>query len=332
MKYKSNLLCLDNDSRKREAFSVGPVLYSPATNQKIFEKLRNNNWIPPYSLALCLEDSIADSAVALGEETIRSTIQKLYLNADVIPYLPKLFIRVRDARQIPQLFYSLGPSATILSGFILPKFCEHNAEQYFSAFDRIREDADHPLYLMPILESADLVPLETRLHTLLSIKQLLLPYKDVILNLRVGGNDLCNTFGLRRNVTETIYDIRPISNLLSDIITVYHSDFVISGPVWEYFEDKDSLWKEGLLREVQMDLLNGFIGKTAIHPNQINVIHQAMSVRKQDLEDTKRILSYEDSIVAVQKSAAGTRMNERKTHTKWAQTQLLLSQIYGVRE
>ena len=61
----------------------------------------------------------------------------------------------------------------------------------------------------------------------------------------------------------------------SDIITVYGMDYVISGPVWEYYAG-DS-WKEGMIQEIQEDRLCGFIGKTVIHPSQIPVVKQSLS-------------------------------------------------------
>ncbi len=40
-------------------------------------------------------------------------------------------------------------------------------------------------------------------------------------------------FGFRRHANESIHSIRPVSDIFSDIITVYGMDYVISGPVWD---------------------------------------------------------------------------------------------------
>ena len=48
---------------------------------------------------------------------------------------------------------------------------------------------------------------------------------------------------------------------------------MLSGPVWEYFgEDLQGAWAEGLRQELALDRLNGFIGKTAVHPAQLPII------------------------------------------------------------
>ncbi len=86
--------------------------------------------------------------------------------------------------------------------------------------------------------------------------------RSYILNIRVGGNDLCHMFGFRRHANESIHSIRPVSDIFSDIITVYGMDYVISGPVWEYYAG-DS-WKEGMIQEIQGGQTLGFIGKTVI--------------------------------------------------------------------
>lgn len=54
-------------------------------------------------------------------------------------------------------------------------------------------------------------------------------------------------FGFRRHANESIHSIRPVSDIFSDIITVYGMDYVISGPVWEYYAG-DS-WKEGMIQK-----------------------------------------------------------------------------------
>ena len=81
-----------------------------------------------------------------------------------------------------------------------------------------------------------------------------------------------------------------------------------------------------------MGALNGFIGKTVIHPNQIEVVNQVLQVSAEDYADARVILEMsENSDFLVSKSARGGRMNEYKTHTKWAHKICTLAEIYGVR-
>ena len=154
--------------------------------------------------------------------------------------------------------------------------------------------------------------------------------KDIVINIRVGGNDFSNEFATRRHYDETIYDILPIAQLLGDILTVFSRDYVLSGPVWEFFSSDNEEWKRGLRNELKLDRLNGFIGKTVIHPKQINVVNEALKVTNKDFEDAKAILNWDENGLQVGKSFSGERMNEVHTHINWAIKTITLAGIYGV--
>ena len=184
--------------------------------------------------------------------------------------------------------------------------------------------------MMPILESKDIIDYCTRMEVLGAIKDEIDAMKDFVLNIRVGGNDFCNEFAVRRHYDETIYDILPIAQLLGDILTMFSLEYVVSGPVWEFFSSDNDEWKEGLKRELRLDRLNGFVGKTVIHPKQIPVVNDMLKVTSKDYEDAKTILNWDDSGLQVGKSFGGERMNEVRTHYNWATKVLLLSELYGI--
>ncbi len=50
-------------------------------------------------------------------------------------------------------------------------------------------------------------------------------------------------------------------------------DYVVSGPVWEYYDGPG--WESGLRQELEDDRLCGFVGKTVIHPKQIELVNEA---------------------------------------------------------
>ena len=165
------------------------------------------------------------------------------------------------------------------------------------------------------------------------LKEKLMEIKDTVLNIRVGGNDFSNMYGLRRNINQNIYEIGVIRDILVNIINVFGSEFVVSGPVWEYFgSDVDEEWKHGLVRELELDKLNGFIGKTAIHPSQIPVIYENLKVIKSDYEDAIKILGWDLDEYGVDKSSNGSRMNEVKCHLRWADRIYKLGQVYGIKD
>ena len=186
---------------------------------------------------------------------------------------------------------------------------------------------------MPILESKTVADIGNRVDILWAIKHHLDAVHEYILNVRVGGNDFSNMYGLRRTETQNIYQIGVIRDILVNIINVFASDYVVSGPVWEYFGTDDSQpWAIVLRREIELDQLNGFIGKTAIHPSQLPIIYESLKVRRCDYDDASSIVNWSAGGLAVAKSQDGQRMNEVKCHYKWAQRILMLAGIYGIRE
>lgn len=312
-------------------YSVGALLYCPANNESIVRSITSERFGDKYSLALCLEDTINDRQVNMAEVKLVHSLKEIYAaknSGDF--YIPKIFIRVRYPEQINLLIRELGEAIDIICGFIAPKFDCSNADSYISIIEEINKTSAKPLYFMPIFESGTIINLSDRYTMLYKLKTKLDKIEPLVLNIRVGGNDLCHSFGIRRHSDQSIHDIRPIDNILSDILTVFSMDYVVSGPVWEYYNGEG--WDTGLQNELTEDLLCGFIGKTVIHPNQISVVNDTLRVSQKDLEDAKAILNWDtnnDNLVSG--SSGSERMNEYKTHSNWALKTLFLSQYYGTR-
>lgn len=312
-------------------YSVGALLYCPANNHNIADAIITEKFGRHFSLALCLEDTIGDNFVEEAESILIHSIYSIYEKSKTCPFfLPKIFIRIRSAAQILDLVKRLGEAKEIIIGFILPKFSLENADNYIDTLQKINSSSKKHFYLMPILESPDILHLQNRYSILYRLKEKLGYIENHVLNIRVGGNDLCYNFGFRRNIDESIHHIGPISSLFSDIITVFGMDYVISGPVWEYYSGEG--WEQGLKTELKEDRLCGFVGKTVIHPNQIELVNNAYQVSKKDLEDAKSILNWDQtSHSLVSGNSSGERMNEYKIHTNWARKIMLLSETFGVR-
>lgn len=312
-------------------YSVGALLYCPANNETIANSIISERFGVKYSLALCLEDTVGDNHVREAEQKMISSLTKIFDKSQTDDfYIPKIFIRIRNSCQINSLYEELGDARTLVTGFITPKFDRDNADSYIDAIKKINENSGHIVYMMPIFESPAIINLKDRYDILYDLKERLDSIEKYVLNIRVGGNDLCHMFGFRRPVTETIHSLKPISNIFSDIITVFGMDYVISGPVWEYYNGPD--WATGLSNELNQDRLAGFTGKTVIHPNQIELINAAYKVSATDLADAKAVLDWDkDSDSLVSGSSSKERMNEYKTHYNWARTILFLSEYYGVR-
>ncbi len=311
-------------------YSVGALLYCPAYNRTIVNSLISENFGNKFSLALCLEDTINDNFVKEAENILIDTLKTLYNKVKHTSFfLPKIFIRVRKPKQMLNLINRLDVSNNIITGFIIPKFSLDNADKYIDAILNINKTFDKKFYIMPIFESPTIINLKNRYNILYKLKEKLDSIEEIVLNIRVGGNDLCHIFGFRRSPFESIHNIKPISNIFADIITVFGENYIISGPVWEYYSGNN--WDTGLKKELQEDKLCGFIGKTAIHPKQINFINNAYKVSKKDLDDAKSILNWDlNSVSLVSGNIKDERMNEYKTHSNWALKTILLSEVYGV--
>lgn len=312
-------------------YSVGALLYCPANKPGIADSIVSQKFGSKFSLALCLEDTINDAFVEEAEQVLLDSINKIYDSCQTqLFYLPKIFVRVRNSGQITRLTRAFGSASEIITGFIIPKFTVSNAEEYIQAIIRASESASKPIYMMPIYEHSSIINLKTRLDILYSLKNSLSKIEAHVLNIRVGGNDLCHMYGFRRHSDESIHRIKPISDIFSDIITVYGMDYVISGPVWEYYSGTN--WEQGFIQEIQDDKLCGFTGKTVIHPNQIPIVNEAYKVSQNDFHDAQAILNWnQNSNSYVSGNPAKERMNEYKTHTNWARQTLYLAEAFGIK-
>lgn len=311
-------------------YSVGALLYCPANKESIVRSIATEKLGKHYSLALCLEDTIGDDFVEEAEAILIKSLKKLFIQSQSKDFfIPKIFIRVRRCEQIKSIMTRLEDARQLVTGFIIPKFEPSTADEYIDAILEINRTYNRNIYMMPILESQLMIDLRTRYDVLYAIKDKLTRIEPLVLNIRVGGNDLSKQFGFRRHSDESIHDIKPVSSIFSDIVTVFGLDYVISGPVWEYFNGAN--WDSGLRNEIKGDILCGFIGKTVIHPNQIEVVYNAYKVRLKDLQDANSILNWSTNTSSlVAGSQAKERMNEYKTHCVWAKKIKILAEIYGI--
>ena len=311
-------------------YSVGALLYCPANNTSISDTIMEGKFGTHYSLALCLEDTINDNFVEEAEEILICTLKKIWnYNKRNEIFIPKIFIRVRYPHQIKDLLVRLDCARQLVKGFVIPKFSLENADVYINQIISANEKYEEKFYMMPIMESPTIINLESRYEILYALKDKLDSIDERVLNIRVGGNDLCKAFGFRRHSNESIHDIRPVSNIFSDIVTAFGTDYIVSGPVWEYYNGDN--WSEGLKSEVRDDILCGFIGKTVIHPKQIEIVHNSYKVSRKDLDDANAVLNWDNKNQSfVSGNVTKERMNEYKTHLNWAIRTTMLAEVYGI--
>ncbi|MFF0216376.1 HpcH/HpaI aldolase/citrate lyase family protein [Streptomyces vinaceus] len=339
------------------AAALGATLYSPATRPHLSADVHKQAARGVVSMVLCLEDSISDAEVADAEENL--VRQFAALDADG-GELPLLFIRVRTPEQIPDLVHRLGGSARRLAGFVLPKFTESRGTAFLDAVAEAEAAGDgQPLYAMPVLETPDLLHLETRVEALAGISRTVNRYRERVLALRLGVTDFCSVYGLRRTPDMTAYDVQIVAGVIADVVNVLSradgTGFTVTGPVWEYFRHQQRLFKpqlrrspflqegaeelrtaliehdlDGLLREVELDRANGLLGKTCIHPAHVTPVHALSVVSHEEFSDAQDILRPERGGGGVMRSAYTNKMNEVKPHRAWAERTMLRAEVFGV--
>lgn len=345
MKYEFKDMLINGSEFNKESsreilqYAIGGMLYMPATRTKIVQDIIEQKNPNIKSICLDLEDSIGDDTVEEALIMLRSTLSKLHTAIEEktlsINALPLIFIRVRNPEQLKTLKNTLSQEQlNVLTGFNFPKFDSSNAAEYIRAFNELQHNSLTKLYFNPILESKNIMYKQNRLEELAYIQRKLSGFSDHILNIRVGATDFCNIFGIRRKMNQTIYDINVVADCFADIVNFFGKNYVISGPVWEYFDSQgeDGLWKTGLEKELTLDKLNGFFGKTSIHPVQLPVIAKSNIIDEEDYNDAMSIMGMSTGLIGVAKGSAGNKMNEVKTHSNWARKVLAIASVYGIKK
>ncbi|WP_098010285.1 HpcH/HpaI aldolase/citrate lyase family protein [Streptomyces sp. sk226] len=370
-----------DSSARMLSVALGATLYSPATRPSLADDVLKQAARGVVSMVLCLEDSIDDAEV-IGAETnlIRQFADLAAREAATAPAsgaaesgergsdgeigaagvgVPLLFIRVREPGQITDLVRRLGDSVRMLSGFVLPKFTEERGRHFLEALAEAEAACGRRLFAMPVLESPELLHLETRGEILRGIARSVDKYRDRVLALRLGVTDFCSAYGLRRAPDMTAYDVHIVASVIADVVNVLGradgSGFTITGPVWEYFRRQERMFKpqlrrspflegraeelrtaliehdlDGLLREIELDRANGLLGKTCIHPSHVAPVHALSVVSHEEYTDAQDILSPERGGGGVLRSAYTNKMNEVKPHRAWAERTLLRAEAFGV--
>ncbi|MFI7384943.1 HpcH/HpaI aldolase/citrate lyase family protein [Streptomyces sp. NPDC049813] len=338
------------------AAALGATLYSPATRPRLADDVLKQAGRGVVSMVLCLEDSIDDSEVGGAEDNLVRQFARLAAHGGEAPLL---FVRVREPRQITDLVTRLGTSVALLSGFVLPKFTEERGVPFLEALTAAEAACGRRLFAMPVLESPELLHLETRAETLAGISRTVDKYRDRVLALRLGVTDFCSAYGLRRPPDMTAYDVQIVASVIGDVVNLLGradgTGFTVTGPVWEYFRHQERMFKpqlrrspfleegaeplrealiqhdlDGLLREIELDRANGLLGKTCIHPSHVLPVHALSVVSHEEYSDAQDILRPERGGGGVLRSAYTNKMNEVKPHRAWAERTLQRAEAFGV--
>lgn len=292
-------------------FALGATLYMPATRNDLLDVVFGHKIKGLRSLVVCLEDAIAEKDVAAALANLKSLLKGIQVLGGRPAKAPLLFVRPRDAHMA--VILNEWPLIDHVDGFVIPKL-------NMSSLTAWEKAVTHPgLKLMPTLETADVYDPGAMVELREALKGKL---HERIIALRIGGNDLMGCLGLRRSPQRTLY-ASPMSYVIPMLVGIMGSSFALTAPVFERIDNLHLLEDE-----LTLDIEHGFVGKTAIHPCQISVIHDALRVSVDDLNSARMILG--EGAAAVFKHDGA--MCEPATHHLWAKNILARMHWHGVRQ
>jgi citrate lyase beta subunit len=227
--------------------ALGAALYCPASRPNLAVDIVRRAAHGVQTIVVCLEDSIPDDELAAAERNVVSQLRILARSGEPTPMI---FVRVRSVEQIPLLVRGLGADASVLAGFVLPKFGEDTGAEFLDAVVAAGEASGRRLLAMPVLEAPEIGYIETRASSLHGTRRLLEKYRELVPAVRIGATDLSGAYGLRRARDFTIWDLRVVADVISAVVNIFGrvdaGNFVVAGPVWEYFSATERMFKPQL--------------------------------------------------------------------------------------
>lgn len=286
-----------------DPLALGATLYMPATRPDLDLRLFRGGIAGLRSAVVCLEDGVRAADVPLALARLAALLRQPAAAG------PLVFVRPRNPEMLERI--SRLPGAERLSGYVLPKVTADSLSGWLEPV------LAHGQLLMPTLETREtFVPSET-----LRLREQLLAVQERVLAVRIGGNDLLSLMGTRRAADRTAYD-GPLGPLIARLAGEFIPwGFALSAPVMERFDDP------GLLAaEVRLDVDHGLLSKTAIHPAQLPIVHEALAVSPDELAAARAVLA--DDAAAV--FAIDGAMCEPATHARWARQVIARAELIGV--
>ncbi|GAB6139621.1 HpcH/HpaI aldolase/citrate lyase family protein [Methylosoma difficile] len=288
-------------------WQLGAPLYMPAHRPDLMACANGEKLPFLRSMIFCTEDAVATGDVDGSLRHLGLCLQGFR------PVSGKYrFIRARNPEVLARLLAL--PDIGKIDGFVLPKLTINNFSRYF---EQLRGT---DFKVMPTLETQDVFDYKALCELRAAFLQTDIFPKITLL--RIGGNDLMNLLGIRRPRGMTLYET-PLGPVISQLLTVFRPyGFALAAPVFEYLNDTTTLH-----REIQQDLAYGLIGKTAIHPAQIQFIEAAYAVDNDDYQMAQSLCA-EDAPAVFKMHEA---MCEVATHQRWATDILNRQRCYGVK-
>jgi len=282
---------------------LGATLFVPAIHKKLNAIVLDDKYPELRSVLIDTEDGIGEDSLQRALSSIQKLL-KLYKKEKLL-----VFIRPRNVEVLREILQF--ENIDKIDGFILPKFSLQNAENYFALLEK------SSFLVMPSIEGEELFN-QKNLHKL---KDILLEYKEKIILLRFGLEDMLKQLKMKRSCKDSIFDLSATSYVLGAFIAIFKSaGFAISGGVYPCFKDE-----EGFVRDVKRDLKEGLFSKTIIHPKQIEITNELYKVTKEEFEEALEICENDFAVFN-----QNDKMAEIVTMKPRSQEIVLRAEVYGV--
>lgn len=298
--------------KKLSPFALGATLYMPATRNDLLDVVFAEKLEGLRSVVVCLEDAVSESDIDSALFNLSLLLSAIDVRGGRPVIAPLVFVRPRNAEMAAML--AQWPLMRHVDGLVMPKLTLKNLGAWEAAVRGTE------LFLMPTLETPEVFDPSAMVDLR---DALLASVQERIIALRIGGNDLMGCLGLRRNPVTTLYQT-PMGYVIPMLAGVMGAaGFALTAPVFEQLETPGLL-----VEELALDIAHGLVGKTAIHPSQVAIIHRALQVSIDDLNSARAILS-ESAPAVFQFNGA---MCEPATHLKWATHMIERARWHGVRQ
>lgn len=290
--------------RKIDYYELGATLYIPVMHKNLELIVSKQKYPHLKSIVICLEDSTALSDMQEGMKRLDRILEQFTIS-DL-----KVFVRPRNIENLKEILNFKHINK--IDGFALAKFDTSNSASYLSLFIE-----ENDFYIMPILETKDVFS-SLKLQDIFKELQ---PFKEKILSIRVGGEDILSMLDTIRDCDKTIYEIMPLYLILSTIINIFKPNgFNVSSTVYACFDEGNILEKE-----LAGDRVHQLFNKTCIHPRQVRVIENGYRISAGEYVIASKLLKEESAIFSY-----NNRMYEKATHSNWAKSIIKRYTIYGV--
>jgi citrate lyase subunit beta/citryl-CoA lyase len=258
-----------NDEGWEKVKYLGSFLFTPGSDlrkiQKAFELNAN-------SIILDLEDSVAPSQKEIARENVSNSLK-------IDRGKKRVGVRING---IETKYWVLDIKETIKEGpdfYMIPKV--NNSNDVY-AVERVIESFEQ---LYELKDKTDLIVTIENAIGFSNIYEIV-KASERIKAISFGRADFCSDVGCESD-NQILFYPRLLTSIAAAIVNISAIDTV-------YLNFRDL---EGLEREAREAKAMGYLGKAAIHPNQVDVINKVFTPSEKEIEWAKKVYTaYEDAI------------------------------------